>query len=71
MVELCINISGNPFGPSLQSLGQINSQYVSSVDFKAYQHEDIKKRPNVNLRNFINSTLFFASILILITSYYI
>lgn len=71
MVELCINISGNSLGVSLQSLGQTNSQYVSNVDFKAYQHEDIKKIPNVNIKNLINSTLLFASILILISSYYL
>ena len=71
MVELCINISGNPLGLSLQSLGQANSQYLSNVDFKAFQHEDALKRSNVNIKNLINSTLLFASILILITSYYI
>lgn len=71
MFELCINISGNPFGLSLQSLGQINSQYVSNVDFKAFQHEDALKRSNVNIKTLINSTLLFSSILILITSYYI
>ena len=71
IVELCINISGNSFGLSLNSLGQTNSQYVSNVDFKAYQHEDAKNKPEVDIKNLINSTLFFASIFILITAYYL
>ena len=71
IIELCINIFGNSFGLSLNSLGQTNSQYVSNVDFKAYQHEDIKNKPEVNLINLVNSTLFFASIFILITAYYL
>jgi hypothetical protein len=71
IIELCINISGNSFGLSLNSLGQTNSQYISNVDFKSYQHEDTKNKPEVNIKNLINSTLFFASIFILITAYYL
>lgn len=71
IIELWINISGNSFGLSLNSLGQANSQYVSNVDFKAYEHEDAKNKPEVNLKNLVNSTLFFASIFILITAYYL
>jgi len=71
ILELCLNISGNSMGLSIQSLGNINSQYLSNVDFKAYEHEDIKDRPKVNVKDLINSTLFFASIFILITSYYL
>ena len=33
--EIFINISGNPMGLSLQSFGNLNSQYVSNVDLIA------------------------------------
>ena len=71
IVELFINISGNPMGLSLQSFGNVNSQYVSNVDFKARQHEEKNDRAEVDIKSLINSTLLFSSILILITSYYL
>ncbi|WP_160687184.1 hypothetical protein [Clostridium sp. C2-6-12] len=71
IIELFINISGNSLGLSLSSLGQVNSQYVSNIDFKAYEHEDIKNKPEVNIKKLLNSALLFSSIFILITAYYL
>lgn len=70
IIELCLNISGNPMGLSLQSLGNINSQYVSNVDLNAIKHEN-NDNPQISVKNLINSTLFFSSILILITAYFL
>lgn len=71
IILLISNISGNSHGLSLQSLGDINSQYTANVDFKANEHEKIENRPKVNLKSIINSTFLFASILCLTTAYFL
>jgi hypothetical protein len=67
--KICLSISGNPTGLSLQSLGNQNSQYVSYVDLIARQHEEKTDKAEVIINVLISSSLWFSSILILITSY--
>ncbi|SFC50932.1 hypothetical protein [Clostridium uliginosum] len=71
IIELLLNFSGNSMGLSIQSFGNLNSQYVSHVDLKAKQHENENYKPEVNIKAILNSTLFFSSIFILITSYFL
>ena len=71
IIGIISNISGNPHGLSLQSLGNNNAQYVANVDFKANGHENIENRPVVNLKSIMTSAFLISSILILITAYFL
>lgn len=66
-----LNISGNSFGISIQSLGQINSQYVSTVDLEAQEHENINNKPTFHVKDIINFTLIISSLVIFIISFVI
>ncbi len=71
VIEVFLNISGNSFGISIQSLGQINSQYVSTVDLEAQEHEHINNKPTFHVKDIINFTLIISSLVIFIISFVI
>ncbi len=66
VIEVFLNISGNSFGISIQSLGQINSQYVSTVDLEVQEHEN-----TFHVKDIINFTLIISSLVIFIISFVI
>jgi hypothetical protein len=71
IIAIISNISGNPNGLSLQSLGNNNAQYVANVDFKANGHEIIEHRPVFNIKALMASAFLISSILSLITAYFL
>lgn len=71
VIEVFLNISGNSVGISIQSLGQINSKYVSTVDLEAQGHENINNKPIFHVKDIINFTLIISSLIIFIISFVI
>ncbi|MDR5585862.1 hypothetical protein [Clostridium aquiflavi] len=71
VIEVFLNISGNSLGISIQSLGQMNSQYVSNIDLEAQEHENINNKPTFHVKDIINFTLIISSLVIFIISFMI
>lgn len=71
LIGIWINITGNPMGLSIQSSGNLNSQYVSRVDLEAQKHENVKKKITFSSASIVSGVIIISSLLILITGYFL
>lgn len=69
ILSLFVNFSGNPLGLSIRSMGQINTQYSSIMDLESKKNENERFKLTLNIKTLLKTTLFFSSILLIITSF--
>jgi hypothetical protein len=70
-IGIAINVTGNPMGLSMQSSGNLNSQYVSRADLEAQKHEEPKDKITFSNISIISGVIIISSIFILITAYFL